>query len=627
MVVVIRLQGLSYRADTEDIRAFFTGLSIPDGGVHIIGGKLEEAFIIFASDEDARRAMRRSGGIIRDSPVTLLLSSDTEMQKMLEQCSQNAALTQAKLAEDDARVVHRALDREMGSSSSGRRGYTPHVAEGRGINRDEFPCLFLKGLPYSASEKEILEFFSGLAVSEIILHKNARNQNDGTALVLFATHGDALGGLKRNKEHIGSRYILISRASFETWCQAGGRLPIGPVMNEELERGKSPFPSHNPQHRVRSRSPGAQRNIDSMDEEYCVLLDNLSFAAEKEDIKRLFCNARLKDDQILCLLDKDGKRTRSAFVLFQTLRDYCDALSQDGSPFLHRQLRARPISREKIINLLRAQNTNLQQAGRSEMFGSSPYPSESHDLEKTCVLVQNLPFDIRKVELVDFFHGYDITEDRVFLLRDQEHGRFGKAVVVFGSETEAVTSTLALNGRRFLGSEVILECISRSQMKQLVFDPSVQERLPREEGYRSSEQSYHSEPRNLDLRSPPVEFVSASDISRYNYEGSDYDPRVVRPHLPQYRGDGAYENPVDRSDGPTCVQLSNLPFRIKSDEIYDFCYGYNFIPESLSLQYNQSGQPTGFATLMFESRHGALVAIAELSGRPIGRRNIQLQLV
>ncbi|KAL1785876.1 RNA-binding protein 12 [Sigmodon hispidus] len=54
MAVVIRLQGLPIVAGTMDIRHFFSGLTIPDGGVHIVGGELGEAFIVFATDEDAR---------------------------------------------------------------------------------------------------------------------------------------------------------------------------------------------------------------------------------------------------------------------------------------------------------------------------------------------------------------------------------------------------------------------------------------------------------------------------------------------------------------------------------------------------------------------------------------------
>ncbi|OXB69364.1 UNVERIFIED_CONTAM: hypothetical protein H355_003830 [Colinus virginianus] len=84
MAVVIRLQGLPIVAGTMDIRHFFSGLTIPDGGVHIVGGELGEAFIVFATDEDARLGMMRTGGTIKGSKVTLLLSSKTEMQNMIE---------------------------------------------------------------------------------------------------------------------------------------------------------------------------------------------------------------------------------------------------------------------------------------------------------------------------------------------------------------------------------------------------------------------------------------------------------------------------------------------------------------------------------------------------------------
>lgn len=82
MSVIIRLQNLPLTANSIDIRSFFRGLSIPDGGVHIVGGKDGDAFIAFSSDEDARQAMALTGSSLQDSPVKLLLSSRTEMFKV-----------------------------------------------------------------------------------------------------------------------------------------------------------------------------------------------------------------------------------------------------------------------------------------------------------------------------------------------------------------------------------------------------------------------------------------------------------------------------------------------------------------------------------------------------------------
>ncbi|VDK43129.1 unnamed protein product [Anisakis simplex] len=77
---IIRLQRLPLSANASDIRSFFAGLRIPDGAVHIVGGPEGDAFIGFATDEDARQAMRYNDRRIHDQRVHLLLSSRVEME-------------------------------------------------------------------------------------------------------------------------------------------------------------------------------------------------------------------------------------------------------------------------------------------------------------------------------------------------------------------------------------------------------------------------------------------------------------------------------------------------------------------------------------------------------------------
>lgn len=92
MSVIIRLQNLPWSANALDIRNFFRGLSIPEGGVHIVGGELGDAFIAFSTDEDARQAMMLDGGKIKEIQVKLLLSSRSEMHKVIETARQNVPL-------------------------------------------------------------------------------------------------------------------------------------------------------------------------------------------------------------------------------------------------------------------------------------------------------------------------------------------------------------------------------------------------------------------------------------------------------------------------------------------------------------------------------------------------------
>lgn len=85
MSVIIRLQNLPWSANALDIRQYFHGLSIPEGGVHIVGGELGDAFIAFSTDEDARQAFMRNHGKIKEVQISLNLSSRTEMQKVIEE--------------------------------------------------------------------------------------------------------------------------------------------------------------------------------------------------------------------------------------------------------------------------------------------------------------------------------------------------------------------------------------------------------------------------------------------------------------------------------------------------------------------------------------------------------------
>lgn len=84
MSIIIRLQNLPMEANSLDIRRFFQGLHIPDGGVHIVGGENGDAFIAFGGDEDARQAMERNGNLIKTSRIKLLLSSRNEMQRVID---------------------------------------------------------------------------------------------------------------------------------------------------------------------------------------------------------------------------------------------------------------------------------------------------------------------------------------------------------------------------------------------------------------------------------------------------------------------------------------------------------------------------------------------------------------
>ncbi|KAF7636077.1 RRM domain-containing protein [Meloidogyne graminicola] len=88
--IIIRLQNLPLSAKAADIREFFGDLKIPKGSVNIVGGHLGDAFIGFASDEDARLAMLLDGRLLHNSKIRLMLSSKREMDQVISGAQSNA---------------------------------------------------------------------------------------------------------------------------------------------------------------------------------------------------------------------------------------------------------------------------------------------------------------------------------------------------------------------------------------------------------------------------------------------------------------------------------------------------------------------------------------------------------
>ncbi|XP_030639124.1 RNA binding motif protein 12Bb [Chanos chanos] len=635
MAVVIRLQGLRVTAGSEDIRSFFTGLRIPDGGVHIIGGELGEAFIIFASDEDARRAMTRSGGCIKGSPINLLLSSKSEMHNVLEASTKRKPELNAKrVYKEGARrpavnsgpspfrekAKMRRADLEMGN----RLGSATHPGQMREavVENSKGSCLQLIGMPFSTTKENVRLFFEGLQIEDIIFLRNHRGMFNGCGLVKFATKEDAVEGMKRDRQYIGQRFIKLKPCTEQQWLKASGS------VQSDLRRNYAPD-------RSRSRSPFAYRSRSQSQsppkEELCVLLENLSYAVEKRDIKEFFHPIALKDEQIVYVLDKEGNRMRAVILVLGNLKDYCTCLAQHKRSFRNRTLYASPISREKMVAML-AREDHRRYSRSSER--SEPR-EDLRESERRCLYVRNLPFDVRKVEITDFFHGFRLSEDKVILLRDERGAGLGEALLIFQTEEEA-SMAQSLNGQRFLGSEVMLKCISWAQVREFgvmdqVMDDPLETNSPR-----SFTETYGDEPRfpcdgmHPDAMVRQDVYDRLSDMPSY---GSGHQFESPLDSRDKFRGqvDETSHRGLGPSgqqfDGPTCLKLLNLPLPITIDEIYDFCYGYKVIPGSVSLQYDRNGVPKGSATVVFECHSEAVTAVRELSGRPIGTRKIKVVFV
>uniref|UniRef100_A0A914VBC2 RRM domain-containing protein n=1 Tax=Plectus sambesii TaxID=2011161 RepID=A0A914VBC2_9BILA len=71
-------------------------------------------------------------------------------------------------------------------------------------------CIKMRGLPYRAAERDIIDFFAPLRVAKIhILTEYGSGRPSGEGRVEFFTHLDAVEAMKRDREHMGSRYVEL----------------------------------------------------------------------------------------------------------------------------------------------------------------------------------------------------------------------------------------------------------------------------------------------------------------------------------------------------------------------------------------------------------------------------------
>lgn len=69
-----------------------------------------------------------------------------------------------------------------------------------------FPCARVRGLPFEATLEDVLVFFQGLVVIDVVL---ISNEESGEAFVVFANPMDFQMGLQRDQQNMGNRYLEI----------------------------------------------------------------------------------------------------------------------------------------------------------------------------------------------------------------------------------------------------------------------------------------------------------------------------------------------------------------------------------------------------------------------------------
>jgi len=265
---VVRMRGLPWSATPQDIRDFFSGLEVTQDGIVLArnadGRVTGEAYVLFHDEENFQRAMTRNREHIGKRYIELFKSSGEEMELALKRAiASPVSQPRPKLPPTRPRMnSSHSVDAQFrfpgdptplwevtptislpvqfqgiggGFTSSptspilpalwmpermDESWFKPHLQKRTMEQGQASPlpstimdCVQLRGLPYSATHSQVLDFFTGLTLGEGGIHfiYDASGRPTGNGYVHFASVEEAIKATDKHKVHMGQRYIEVFR--------------------------------------------------------------------------------------------------------------------------------------------------------------------------------------------------------------------------------------------------------------------------------------------------------------------------------------------------------------------------------------------------------------------------------
>ncbi|KAL3060259.1 hypothetical protein OYC64_014760 [Pagothenia borchgrevinki] len=563
-MIILRLQGLDVKAGTKDVRRFFKRLHIPDGGVYIVGGSLQEAFIAFTLEKHAQLALRYTGRLLKGSKVSLHLSSMAELEKKLKywlkrrkpsppqppvkkpsppqppvkkyQPFSDANVMPSNDIPFDANTLPEPLhpdpDTNLQPSNAdsqdfnaafllgmytiiqGLQSTSQHTHTGEnnkaeqtvdvprtnstGVVDEMSPkktpdsgpgYVRLFGLPASTKKQDICQFFQGLTVQEAIVDVELGRSH--ACLVKFAHTQDAFDALLFNQQSLGPICVEVRAATEKMWTNALQECEAAVNVGERVKTKQKPLTerAHHGKknmsalqlkrqfiNQLPSKLPKKPRaDCDSITTispavEYNVMVNNLSKGMTKTEIKELFGCPNIAHTNVLNLLDKEGNRSATAFLIFECTEDYDYAMNLNGCHVGSNTIEVSSITKKTMKEMMGKTLPSLELCPNTGPKGKrNPLvPSnKSGPAAQTCLFVRNLPADVQESNIQILFSTFRLKKNNIILLRNSNGESIGEALVQFQSPKLASLAR-RLHGLEFQGTKLLLTCITMKQMEDVL---------------------------------------------------------------------------------------------------------------------------------------------------------------
>ncbi|KAJ8673368.1 hypothetical protein QAD02_004630, partial [Eretmocerus hayati] len=245
--VIVRMRGLPYDCTAKQVLDFFAAGQKPcqvlDGedGVLFVkksdGRATGDAFVLFAKEEDAAKALSKHRDCIGSRYIELFRSTTAEVQQVLNRVSDTKLFERPPILPPIAPII-------------------PQHFITSGTRKD---CVRLRGLPYEALVEHILEFLGehskNIEYQGVHMVYNATGQPSGEAFIQMNSEAAAFAcASQRHHRYMifgkKQRYIEVFQCSGEDMnlVLTGAPLPAGnTMMPPTVGPGTPIFPTRQPQ--------------------------------------------------------------------------------------------------------------------------------------------------------------------------------------------------------------------------------------------------------------------------------------------------------------------------------------------------------------------------------------------
>lgn len=260
--------------------------------------------------------------------VALMTPSPKPLESVTAATAAAAVFAAAAELDEPASPGTGAVLRDGGGSGYGRflrssdggadllDGEDSSVADDLAEIDENSPVVRLRGLPFRATEEDLVTFFGTLEIAPngIVLNRNKRGRATGDGFIKFINHDEQQRALNRDKQFLGRRYIEIFPSTEERFAAA-----------QSL--------AHLPRPRkARASDPPL------VVETGVVRLRGCPYETSEEDIRSFFHGLNIVPDGVLLIRDNMHRASGEGYVRFASLEHTAEALRRDKSRIGRRYL-------------------------------------------------------------------------------------------------------------------------------------------------------------------------------------------------------------------------------------------------------------------------------------------------